>query len=175
MALGINWLVGRPLLNSLEWFAADALKGLIAAVPPLAFFVWALTSTWSPMLRIRYFMDGTVRRMFQPWNVLQLFILSALAGIGEELLFRGAIQSNLIPHMGTTGAILVASILFGLCHFITPAYAVMTCVMGVYLGLLHLYTDNLLVPMVTHGIYDFVALIYFLRIHTSPLSPDKSN
>jgi membrane protease YdiL (CAAX protease family) len=35
--------------------------------------------------------------------------------------------------------------------------------MGVYLGGLLLLTDNLLAPIATHAVYDFVALIYLTR------------
>jgi len=34
------------------------------------------------------------------------------------------------------------------------------------LGLLWSFTGNLLTPIVTHAVYDFAALIYFLRVRS---------
>ena len=60
-------------------------------------------------------------------------------------------------------ALSVASVLFGLGHLITPVYAVLAAVIGFYLGALFLATDNLLIAIVAHGLYDFVALLYLIR------------
>jgi membrane protease YdiL (CAAX protease family) len=36
---------------------------------------------------------------------------------------------------------------------------------GLYLGLLWIWTGNLMTPMITHAVYDFAALVHFLRIY----------
>ncbi len=76
----------------------------------------------------------------------------------EELLFRGVIQVKL----GIVGA----SIIFGLLHFITPAYCVIATIMGFYLGFLFQYYESLLIPIQLHFIYDLGALLY-LRYYVS--------
>ena len=53
---------------------------------------------------------------------------------------------------------------FGLLHFITPLYALLAGLMGLYLGWLYEATGNLIVPMIVHGLYDFAALVYLVRI-----------
>ena len=55
----------------------------------------------------------------------------------------------------------------------------MAAVVGIYLGLLWLATGNLLVPIVTHGVYDFAALVWLLRRYHAQtlrgtLIPDSS-
>ena len=37
---------------------------------------------------------------------------------------------------------------------------------GLYLGWLWMATGNLLVPIVTHTVYDFVVLVYLVKIRT---------
>ena len=61
-----------------------------------------------------------------------------------------------------TGVVL-ASLLFGLMHPITPAYIVLAALMGAFLGWIFLITENLLPVIITHGLYDFLALAYLTR------------
>jgi len=61
-------------------------------------------------------------------------------------------------------SLLLAAVLFGLLHFITPTYAVLAGLIGLYLGALWLATGNLLTPIVTHGTYDLLALVYLARV-----------
>lgn len=60
-------------------------------------------------------------------------------------------------------AIVLSNIVFGLLHMRTVLYAVIAGSLGVYLGVLYLVTDNLLAPIMTHMLYDLVALEYTRR------------
>ena len=60
-------------------------------------------------------------------------------------------------------ALLLTSVVFGLGHLITPAYALLAGLLGFYLGTLALVYDNLLLVMTVHGLYDFLALIYLTK------------
>ena len=72
--------------------------------------------------------------------------------------------------------LLAASVLFGLAHPITPAYAVLAAMIGVYLGWLWLAFDkNLLVPITAHALYDFLALIYLVRTRGRRPDPTPSH
>ena len=64
-------------------------------------------------------------------------------------------------------ALVLASGLFGACHLLTWTYAILAALIGAYLGLLWIWTGNLLTPMITHAVYDFAALVYFLRFYRS--------
>jgi membrane protease YdiL (CAAX protease family) len=75
-----------------------------------------------------------------------------MAGLAEELLFRGVIQAK--------WGIIAASILFGVLHAVTPAYVILATVIGFYIGLLYHCFQGLLIPIQLHCIYDFGALIY---------------
>jgi membrane protease YdiL (CAAX protease family) len=93
----------------------------------------------------------------------ELALLAALAGISEEVLFRGVVQVALAGVLPEALALVAASVLFGLVHFATKTYAILAGVMGLYLGALFLIQGNLLAPIITHALYDFIALIYVAR------------
>lgn len=85
----------------------------------------------------------------------QIVIISLVAGVGEELLFRGAVQ----PELG----LLPASVIFGLLHMGgsgTLAFGCWAMVMGAVLGGLAIRTEGLLAPIVAHAVYDAAAMSY---------------
>ena len=106
--------------------------------------------------------------MFRGCRLAELALIAALAGIGEEMLFRGVIQPAVAgaiggPH-GVWLGLLIAAILFGSLHPITLTYALLAGLIGLYLGWIWLASGNLLTPMVTHGVYDFLALAYLVKV-----------
>ena len=75
-------------------------------------------------------------------TVADLALISLLAGLGEELLFRGLIQDGLVGWLGPWPALVLTSVLFGLMHPITPGYAVLATLAGAYLGWVYLATGE---------------------------------
>lgn len=97
-------------------------------------------------------------------------IVSAAAGIAEELAFRGAFQGGLASLCALAGAsptvcagvaISVSSIVFGLLHSYSssPAYALAAGVVSAYFGAIYLQTQNIVVPIVTHFVTDLFAFV----------------
>lgn len=87
-------------------------------------------------------------------------LLGVAAGFGEEMLFRGILQYELVDKLGSSvPAIICSSILFGLLHAVTPLYAVLATVASFYFGIIYLITDNLAIPIACHTLYDVVALM----------------
>jgi len=95
---------------------------------------------------------------------MQLLSISVIAGISEEAFFRGAIQGSLSDHVNVILAVGLAAVVFGIGHLLTWTYAIIAAFIGAYLGLLWIWTGNLLTPVITHALYDFMALVYFLRV-----------
>ncbi len=105
-------------------------------------------------------------------SAAELGLIAMLAGLAEELLFRGVVQVALARVLPEGGALVVASAAFGLAHFVTPTYAVLAAVAGLYLGALYLLQGSLLVPVIAHALYDFLALLYLVRrFRASLLTP----
>jgi membrane protease YdiL (CAAX protease family) len=138
--------------------------------PPLIFFCWTLSSRFGLFTEHRRLLERFVPLLFGNWSVLQLAAISATAGICEEALFRGATQNILAGFVGKLSALVLASVVFGCAHFLSWTYFVITTLIGAYLGLLWLWTGNLLSPMVTHAAYDFLALLCYLWFHRPPTS-----
>jgi len=103
-----------------------------------------------------------IESVFRGRGIGAVVVVSALAGVGEEMLFRGVIQAGISQGFGAWQGLLVASVLFGLMHALSPAYFVLATLMGLYLGALYQITDNLLLPALVHGLYDAIAIGYLL-------------
>lgn len=167
----LAWIFQYSLLDDFHWNPTHAAIGLGGIIPIALLFLWLLQYSPQWFSPTREFLDETLRPFFEGWNTLQLACLSLIAGVAEEFLFRGAIQAPLMAFAGTWIALGIASALFGLVHLISVQYAVVTAIVGVYLGLLFVWTDNLLTPVVTHAGYDFFALVYYLKLRNSPPKP----
>lgn len=137
--------------------------GIAASLPILAGVVGVRISRWGPLVRLREILDERVIPLFAHCTVIDLALISALAGLGEEALFRGLLQAWLEPGLGPGGAILLAGVLFGLAHPLSTGYAIYAGLVGIYLGVLFTATGDLTVPAVAHGAFDFLALLWLTR------------
>lgn len=109
-------------------------------------------------------MDEAVLPIFKGFSILQIASLSIVAGISEEVLFRAIIQGGLQSATGIPIAIAISAILFGICHALTKFYFILATIMGIYLSLVWMSTSQLLSPIITHAVYDFIVLVWYLRI-----------
>lgn len=163
VALAVGWFLTRPPHEQFAWTAVGGGQGLLAAVPMLA-ALW-MTTRWpiGPLESLGQLVKRLVVPMFRNCTTLDLLLISAAAGLGEELLFRGVVQVGIeqFTHLPWL-AVLLAGALFGLAHPISTSYVVVAGLIGVYLGWLLVATGNLLVPIVAHGAYDFFALVYLV-------------
>ena len=86
------------------------------------------------MGRLNAVVDGFLVPLFAGVGWLQLALVSLVAGVGEELFFRGVLQPTLIGWIGIAAGLIAASVVFGLLHAITPTYALLATAVGAYLG-----------------------------------------
>jgi uncharacterized protein len=168
IALGLAWLLGQALWEHIHWNIESLVKGLVCCVPMLLLFFVCLQWPVGPLKPIERFAREIVRPLFSQSSLWELALLCIAAGCGEELLFRGALQGALSRWLTPWGGIAAASILFGLMHPITAGYVVLAAGMGVYLGWAYLLTDDLIVVITAHALYDFVALVVVTRGPSTP-------
>ena len=160
VALALGWLLGYPALETLDGTLPAAALGAAAALPMLV-LLWASVRlpVW-PFADILRVVDKLLAPLFENCRLVDLAVIAALAGLGEEMLFRGVIQPLAAGWVdGPSG-----TLLFGLVHPITFSYVLLAGLMGLYLGWLQIATENLLVPIMAHAVYDFLALAYLVRI-----------
>jgi membrane protease YdiL (CAAX protease family) len=163
LALVLDMAFGLRMLDDLA-FSLSALNWGIVATIPLLLGVWLLGRMgWAWVAELQQFMLEIIVPLFRKTPAGVLFAVSLLAGVGEELLFRGVIQGGLDGVIGNVPALVVASVVFGAMHALSRAYFLVATAMGFYLGWLYLATGNLLIPVVVHFLYDWIVLRYYLK------------
>jgi len=163
LALGLGWLFQVQPFGSVRLTWRHICAGLLATAPPLLALTLLLRSNAPRITRLVREVEQMIGPLFEGATVGALALISILAGVGEESLFRGVLQPALGSVTGPWVALVVVSAVFGLVHSVTATYAVLAGVIGLYLGWLFLWTGNLLVPIVVHALYDFVALAVLVR------------
>lgn len=164
VAAWLAWWLRVPVGEGWRLDLATVATG-IAATAPLLAAMW-LTLRWplGPFRRLKAVVDELIVPLFRSGGLAEFAVISLLAGVGEELLFRGVVQRGLAPALGPWPACLLAAVLFGLCHALNTGYLILAMAIGLYLGWLERDTGNLAAPMITHAVYDFAALVYLVRV-----------
>ena len=179
LALMMMWVCDLPnagsisgqLLGDDHWSWGVAF-GLFATIPMLLSIVLTAMVPWRPLVELRELVQTKLAPFFRGMPSWALFLIAMGAGFGEEWLFRGfGIQGVdwLLPDAWSPvvvqwTAILIVALVFGGLHALTPMYFFLTFAMGVYFGYLVLLTESLMPVVVAHGLYDYVALLYIMRL-----------
>jgi uncharacterized protein len=160
-ALG-RWLGISPLSNP-GALVYGLLWGTAGALPLGLALRWMLTTANPALRRLTILVEQELGPFLASLSALELAILAAIAGFSEEVLFRGVLLPALSRELSSIGGLLASSVLFGLVHFASRTYALVAGIMGCYLGILFLLTGSLVVPIVSHALYDFGALLVLAR------------
>ena len=108
--------------------------------------VSALAIYWRPLHVIAEHMAALVAwETFRPWD---FFFVALMAALGEEILFRGALQ----PLIG----LIPTALIFGLLHATGLVHVVLASLLGLWLGWLYQWTGNLWSPIAAHLALDLV-------------------
>jgi membrane protease YdiL (CAAX protease family) len=152
---------GAPLVHAIA-------RGLLATLPMLVIFWVLVNSNWPMMKQLREQVQWLIDEMFPSRSIAQFATVAILAGVGEELLFRGALQSILGNWTSPIMGLAITSLLFGFAHALSKLYFVFAVAVGAFLGWMTLKYNDLVAPMVAHGVYDFLALVYLSRRKAQP-------
>jgi membrane protease YdiL (CAAX protease family) len=171
MLIGLLWILWRDL--PFEWSdasrissAAATVIGLVvaAALAAIQFVLLRVVPERGPVRALRRLYRELLFPLFRASTPIEIAVISMLAGVGEEVLFRGAMQ----PEWG----LIVTSVIFGLFHIggrLTVALGIWAACTGALLGWLAIATGGLLAPIVAHIAYDALALSY---LRWGPALPD---
>lgn len=165
MGVTVTYVYAVDTERLIQWARPTTQEIAIIIGGIIVLLVIMLSLDW--VLRVVGFSPGTNQAVLEgeddPTYLLLMILVSLLfVGPAEELLFRGAVQGRLRESWGVWPAILLASLLFGLIHiFAVPGnlgdqlpYALVATLLGVPLGYLYEYTQNILVPSLIHGAYN---------------------
>jgi uncharacterized protein len=162
LLIGLLWMLLRDL--PFAWsdtprvpLATAAALGLSTAfgLAAIQFVLLRLVPERGPVRALRRLYRELLFPLFRGSTPLEILVISVLAGIGEEVLFRGAMQ----PEWG----LIATSLVFGLFHVggrLTVALGIWAACTGALLGWLTIATGGLLAPIVAHIAYDALALSY---------------
>jgi len=137
--------------------------GVAATVPLIGFYFVATRVPLPALKRVHELLLSTLGRPLSECRWHELALLAALAGVCEELLFRGVLQ----PWMGGLGLVagwVGANLLFGFAHAVTPTYFVLATAIGFYLSAVQAAAGgDLIAAMLAHGLYDWFAFVQVAR------------
>jgi len=167
VAIFLGWIAE---INPFEFiiFSEQALiNGIMGTLPLCVIFLALNQITADSLQQIRQILQNTLGPSLVKHHWADLFVLAAIAGISEEILFRGLIQPWIENSWGMMAGLLVSSLIFGLVHAATFLYFIMATAVSIYLGLYLDYdgTRNLLTPIIIHGLYDFFAFVVIVRAY----------
>ncbi|QFT54488.1 CPBP family intramembrane glutamic endopeptidase [Microbulbifer sp. THAF38] len=138
------------ILSSVAWGILGALLSFVAVV--------VLTRSHNRVGRALRWHCGRLAPIFSKMPLVQLVILSIAAGVCEELLFRGFLQTWLSQLSSPLLGLFVASLIFALLHWASLIYVLLIFVFGLILGYAYQVSGSLLGVIVWHAVYDFFAL-----------------
>lgn len=171
VAIALGWIAQ---INPFEYFyfSEPAIGlGILGTLPLFFLFLASEQADFESLKNIRKLLLETLCPSLYKHHWADLLILAAVAGIGEEVLFRGVLQPWLERAWGLDAGLIASSLVFGLIHAITPLYAVLATIISLYLGVSLDYggSRNLLTPVIIHGLYDFLVFLVLIKTYKMQL------
>ena len=171
VALILGWITEIDPFANLYFSEAGILCGLLATLPLLMIFFVLQQLPYLPLQQIRELLQKSLAISLQHQHWPDFFVLDCIAGFSEEALFRGFLQPWLEHSWNMTAGLIASNLIFALVHAITPLYALLAFLIGLYLGIFLDYQGerNLLIPIVIHTLYDFVIFIVIVQNYRTRL------
>jgi hypothetical protein len=162
LAYLIAWLSEEPIVWNPS--VQHVTIGALSAVPLLGcnHLLWKWTQRNPDSIYSR-FSRQVVLPLCRAVTIRDAALIALLSGIGEEVLFRGALNTLIATHTGNLLALFVTSILFAYVHFIghlkqfgamIPLYSIV----GAILWMIWRATNSLTAVATAHATYNFAAI-----------------
>jgi len=118
-------------------------------IAPIELLVRLQEHFWPLPKTIASFYEHLIHR--EKWwdGIVQIVVLALIPAVCEELFFRGLLQSLMTPYFGPFKCILFTSLLFSVAH-LNPWYLPYYFLLGVYLGWLRYWKNNLVLCILAH-------------------------
>ncbi len=167
VSIVLGWIANINPFENLHFLESSIAYGIIGTLPLFLLLLSLEQMQIKSIIKIKNLLFETLGPSLHRYHWTDLLILASIAGLSEELLFRGVIQPWIESSWGMSAGLAVSNIIFGLAHAVTPLYAVLAALVGIYLSLAMDYSGDriLLIPIVIHGLYDFLAFVALLRAY----------
>lgn len=167
VAIALGWIANINPFAYLHFSESAIAYGVVGTMPLFLLFLTMEQMQTESTTKIKDVLFETLGPGLYRYHWTDLLVLASIAGLSEELLFRGVIQPWIESSWGMTAGLVASNIIFGLAHAVTPLYAVLATLVGIYLSLSMDYGGdrNLLLPIVIHGFYDFLAFVTLMRAY----------
>lgn len=116
-------------------------------------------------LNLKNFYETWVVPLANDLSFAGSLIVAISSGIGEEVFFRGALNQQLGLVFGNVIGLIIGSVIFAYVHFIKlekDLYFVflLYCFVGLCFSYIYFLSNNLLIPIISHSLYNFIVLNY---------------
>lgn len=161
LAYGVGWLWNVDPMADFRFSWEPMLWGLAGTLPLYGLFLLSYRIPLGGLRPIKRLLIERLGPFLGACHWWELLYLGLLAGLTEEILFRGVLQPLAESRWGWAAGIAFSNFLFAMAHFVTPLYAVLAGLTGLYLGLSLDFGGgrNLLTPVFIHALYDFLAFL----------------
>lgn len=165
LAAGIGlWLwSGASLGDFLRPDWAGVVLGIVLAAGLAGLIALALLPRPALLQRLVREQGRTVFSTERPYRPGAILIISCSAGIGEEALFRGGVQTLLAGFLPAWTAILVTTALFTIAHPGSPMLMSFVAALGLLFGLAFHVSGSLIAVMIGHALFDVFACLWIQR------------
>lgn len=152
--IGLYWFL-RPI-----WLVLSILAGIST------FFVMLCVNAWIIQMFPQWIEPQAITEVIvqarNGWEWFEaILVVSVLAPISEELLFRGYIYHSMRTRYGVFVSVLVTSLLFGCMHYDLFRLLPLTLA-GVCLNLVSIYSGNVLGSILMHAVWNFMMIAVLL-------------
>lgn len=155
-----QWFGSWQWFGQLGWLAVT--YGVILGVVIYLLGFALSCSPWTKTKSMHRLLT-TLHQLFQNFTWPQIVAVSVLAGVGEELLIRAVLQVFLVDNVGAFWGVFGASLIFGLLHFMTKTYVLLTFALGLLFGVAFHYFNSIVVVMIGHTVYDIIAFAMIVK------------
>lgn len=144
-------IVAQPLINSISYYNQQLI--LPESMASLEQWMRATEDSALKSLNI-LFADKTIFGL-----IFNLLVLAIVAGLGEELFFRGCIQQIMKKiFVNHHAAIWITAIIFSAVHFQFYGF-IPRVLLGALLGYLFMWSGNIWIPVIIHTLHNAINVV----------------
>jgi membrane protease YdiL (CAAX protease family) len=131
VAIVLGWCAGINPFASLHFSEIAIFYGILGTLPLFLLFLALQQMTADSVVSIRRLLLETLAPGLARCNWADLLVLAAIAGISEEVLFRGVLQPWLEKGLGMEAGLITSNIIFGLVRCNWADLLVLAAIAGV--------------------------------------------